>query len=102
MDAKQITTNSAKTVLARLFEGDQRNVEDIIAQDELSVRHVDAEGLNVAAKELVEKHPDMALKVLQGQKGKFQWFVGQLIKQNQGRLDAKKAAAALEPLLSPK
>ena len=99
LEAHKITTKSAKTILATIFTGDQRSVEDIIEQDDLAVREIDAAVLTEAAQHLVERHSDMAQKVRSGQKGKFQWFVGQLIREYDGKVDAQKAAAALKPFL---
>ena len=99
LKSNKITARSAKTVLTEIFEGDQRGVDEIINQDDLSIRQIDAGALDEAACELVEKHPEMAQKVRDGQKGKFQWFVGQLIRHYGGKIDAQKAAAALKPLL---
>ena len=100
LKAKKITAKSAKTALTRIFEGDKRSVDEIIDQEDLSIRQIDVGALNEVARKLVEKHPDMAQKVRNGQKGKFQWFVGQLIRHYEGKIDAQKATTALEPLLN--
>ena len=97
----RITGRSAKNILALVFNGDNRSIEEIIDQDGLAVQQLDEEVYAEAARRLVEQNADMAEKVRNGQKGKFQWFVGQLMRQGQGKFDAQKAAAALKPLLSP-
>lgn len=83
-----------------VFEGDGREVKEIIKQNNLEIQHLSEEYVLVA-KALVEANPDIANKVRNGQKGKFQWFVGQLIRQGRGKVDAEKAASVLRPLLLP-
>ena len=84
-----------------VFEGDSRDVGQIIKQDNLEIQHLSEEEHISAAKRLIEANPEIADKVRKGQKGKLQWFVGQLIRQGGNKVDAEKAVAVLRPLLLP-
>ena len=99
IEGERITRPSAKSVLLRVFHGDQRRVQEVIKQDRLEILQVDEEMLSMTAQQLVDQHPDVAQKARSGQKPKFDWFVGQLIRQFQGKLDPRKATAALKPFL---
>ena len=100
LEVGTITGHSAKSILGMVFEGDDRGIPEIIKQDRFAVQQLDEESYHRLAQAVVERFPDMADKVRKGQKGKLQWFVGQLMRQREGKIDAQKAAAALKPLLS--
>jgi aspartyl-tRNA(Asn)/glutamyl-tRNA(Gln) amidotransferase subunit B len=96
----RITGSSAKSILSMIFNGDLRGAQQIIEEDDLAVQQLDEDVYTKAALRLIEQNPEKAQKVRNGEKGKFQWFVGQMIRESQGKIDAKKAASALKPLLS--
>jgi Asp-tRNA(Asn)/Glu-tRNA(Gln) amidotransferase B subunit len=95
---KRVTNEGAKKLLALAFAGDTRHIETIIREEDLEVKtHSEAE-YRAMAEALVAQHPEIADKVRQGQKGKLQWFVGQMMRGHTG-MDPQEAARALKPLL---
>jgi aspartyl-tRNA(Asn)/glutamyl-tRNA(Gln) amidotransferase subunit B len=94
-----ITGKTAKELLAMKFQDDPRTIDEIVEQDDVLVQRLTDQECRDIAILLVEQNPEIADKVRKGQKGKLQWFVGQMMRQSKGRLDAKQAAQVLEQLL---
>lgn len=99
LDRNEISGKTAKAILSMVFDGDKRSVPSIIEMEDLAIQHLAPEYYHAAAQALVDEHADMANKVRQGQLGKLQWFVGQLMRQEAGRADAQKAREAFESVL---
>lgn len=97
--SKRITGQTAKRLLAMRSEGDQRDVLQIIVDEKLQLRTVSQEGYMTMAKALLEANPDLAQKAQQGQSGKLMWFVGQMMRQGKGSIEAEKAKSVLEASL---
>jgi len=97
--AKRITGQTAKQLLAMKVKGDKRDVSQIIGDDNLTLRTVSHEKYISMAKALIDANPDMAHKARQGQSGKLMWFVGQMMRQGQGSIEAEKAKLVLEESL---
>jgi len=97
--AKRITGQIAKKLLAMKFKGDKRDVRQIIGDDNLKLRTVSHEEYMIMAKALIDTHPDLAQKAQQGQSGKLMWFVGQMMRQGKGSIEAEKAKSVLEESL---
>ena len=100
LTSKHISGRTAKDVLALIFGGDTRDVAEIIRQDNLTVHYFSDKEYHEIARNLIKLHPEMAGKVLQGDKGKLQWFVGQFVRQANGKVDAQKASSVLRSLLN--
>lgn len=98
----KITGRTAKQLLSTIFRGDDkgRKVDDMIIEDNLLIQQLSEEEYLNMAEAVVQENEEMAEKVRQGQKGKLQWFVGQMMRR--GKVDARKAAAALGPVLGLK
>lgn len=92
----RISGKSAKEILSLVFNGDQRRVKEIITENGLEVQQLSEKLYNSTAKSLIEQHPEMAAKVRAGESGKLQWFVGQMLRQSKGRMEAGKAINALK------
>jgi Asp-tRNA(Asn)/Glu-tRNA(Gln) amidotransferase B subunit len=95
---KRITNEGAKKLLTLAFDGDARPIESIIREEDLEVKALSGAEYRAMAEALVARHPEMADKVRKGQKGKLQWFVGQMMRGRAG-MDPQEAAMALKPLL---
>ena len=100
LEAGKITGSTAKKLLAMVFDGDDRDVNTIIEQADLSLQRLSKEEYILMAQALLDKDPK---KVEQIQKrkqlGKLQFFVGQMMRQGSGKVEAQKAEAVLKELL---
>lgn len=95
----RITGHSAKKVLLLCLRGDLRPINTIIKEEDLALKELPrAEYLHMA-EGLIEANQAMAEKVRNGQSGKLMWFVGQMMREGKGSVEADKARAVLEELL---
>lgn len=95
---KRITGRTAKQLLATVFEGDGRAVDVIIEEENLRLHPLTAEEYRDMAAKVLSGNSQMAEKVREGQRGKLQFFVGQMMRQGEGRVEAVKAEAVLRQL----
>ncbi|MCJ1246637.1 hypothetical protein MMC30_003846 [Trapelia coarctata] len=95
----RITGRTAKQLLSMVFEGDTRAVYTIIEEESLRLHPLSAEEYQNMAENVISENPQMAEKVKKGQTGKLQFFVGQMMRQGEGRVEAVKAEAILRQLL---
>ena len=103
LDAKKITGSTAKKLLAMSFDGDERNVNTIIDQANLGLRHLSREEYIMMAQALLDKDPKKVEQIQKGkQLGKLKFFVGQMMRQGSGTIEAQKAEAVLKELLGLK
>lgn len=96
---KRITGQTAKKLLAMKFNGDRRHVGQIIGDDNLRLRTVSDEEYMTMAKALIDANLELARKARQGQSGKLMWFVGQMMRQGKGAIEAERARSVLEECL---
>jgi len=82
-----------------VFEGDARAVDVIIEEEDLRLHPLTAKEYKDMAEEVISGNPQMAEKVKNGQIGKLQFFIGQVMRQGEGRVEAVKAEAVLRQLL---
>lgn len=82
-----------------VFEGDTRTVYTIIDEENLRLHPLTAEEYQGMAETVILENSQMAEKVKKGQTGKLQFFVGQMMRQGEGRVEAVKAEAILRQLL---
>lgn len=95
-----ITGTTAKRLLLTLFEGDDRPVSTIIQQDDLSLNRLSREEYVAMAQTLLDGDVKKVEQIQRGkQLGKVQFFVGQMMRQGSGNVEAKKAEAVLKELL---
>ena len=99
LQCKRITGKTAKELLSLAFGGDIRPVTQIIADQNLAIQTLSLDEYRTIAASLAEQHADIAEKVREGQKGKIQFFVGQMMRQSRGRMDADQARQAIESVL---
>lgn len=98
---RQITGRTAKALLAAIFGGDGRTVEQIIAEDNLTLRPISQQEYVTMAQSLLDENPDMVKVIKEKQQlGKIRWFVGQMIRQgDEGTVEAEAAESVLRDLL---
>jgi len=78
----KITNNSAKELLSLLFNGDARDLDSIIQEENMLVQNIADEEYTKLAKSLVEANPDMVRAIKEkGELGKMMWFVGQMVRE---------------------
>ena len=100
LDAGKITGSTAKRLLAMMFDGDKRDVNTIIDQDNLSLQRLSREEYIAMAQALLDADPKKVEQIQKGkQLGKLKFFVGQMMRQGSGRVEAQKAEAVLKELL---
>ena len=86
-----------------IFDGDKRGVNTIIDQDNLSLQRLSREEYITMAQALLDEDPKKAEQIQKGkQLGKLKFFVGQMMRQGSGRVEAQKAEAVLKELLDLK
>ena len=103
LDEGKITGSTAKRLLAMLFDGDKRNVNTIIEQDNLSLQRLSRDEYIMMAQTLLDSDPKKVEQIQKGkQLGKLKFFVGQMMRQGSGRVEAQKAEAVLKELLDLK
>lgn len=100
LDEGKITGSTAKRLLAMIFDGDKREVNTIIDQDDLSLQRLSREEYITIAQALLDEDPKKVEQIQRGkQLGKLKFFVGQMMRQGSGRVEAQKAEAVLKELL---
>lgn len=82
-----------------VFAGDPRAVEVIVEEENLRLHPLTVEEYEIMAEEVISGNPQIAEKLKNGQVGKLQFFVGQMMRQGEGRVEAGKAEAVLRRLL---
>lgn len=98
---KRITGATAKQVLAMVFEGDQRPVEQLLEEENLLLRPLSKEEYVALAEAAISKNPQMVAQIREkNQLGKLGWFVGQMMRTGEkGRVEAQKAEETLRELI---
>ena len=100
LDEGNITGSTAKKLLAMVFDGDERDVNTIIEQDNLSLQHLPREEYIAMARALLDEDPKKVDQIRKkNQLGKIQFFVGQMMRKGGGKVEAKRAEAVLKELL---
>ena len=99
----KITGSTAKKILALVFNGDERDVNTIIEQDDLSLQRLSRDEYVTMAQALLDKDPQKVEQIKKGkQLGKLKFFVGLMMRQGSGKVEAQKAEAVLVELLGLK
>ena len=106
LQQRQITSHSAKQLLASVFEmsasGARSSVGQLIDDMNLRLKPLSEEGYVALAKTLMEKNPAMVDAVkAKGRRGKLMWFVGQMVRKgDEGTVEPEKAREVVERLFS--
>lgn len=104
LQSKQITSRSAKALLARKFEGDDRDVEQIIVDEDMILKPLSKAEYETLAKTLLDEKPEMVRDIVEkGQSKKVKWFVGQMMARGaEGSVEPDVAERVLVELLEGK
>lgn len=99
---KRITSRSAKKLLAEKFEGDQRDIDQLVKDYNMQLRPLSPDEYRSLAQTLLDEKPDMVRDIVEkGQEKKIKWFVGQMMARSpEGTVEADVAEKTLEGLLS--
>ena len=96
----RITGTTAKQLLAMVFDGDERAIDIIIREEKLNLDRLSREEYILMAQTLILENGDKVHQIQQKrQMGKLKWFVGEMMKQGKGNVEASKAEAILKELL---
>ncbi len=98
---KKITGRTAKQLLTMKFEGDERDVDDIVDEEGLWLVPMQKEEYIALAQRLLDDNDDIVQHIKKkGRMGPLQWFVGRMMREGEeGRVEAEKAEAALKEIL---
>lgn len=101
---KRITSRSAKKLLAEKFEGDERDINQLIQDYNMQLRPLSPEEYRSLAQSLLDEKPDMVRDIVEkGQEKKIKWFVGQMMARSpEGTVEADVAERTLQELLPKK
>lgn len=99
---KRITSRSAKKLLAEKFEGDKRDIDQLVKDYNMQLRPLSPDEYRSLAQTLLDEKPDMVRDIVEkGQEKKIKWFVGQMMARSpEGTVEADVAEKTLEGLLS--
>jgi aspartyl-tRNA(Asn)/glutamyl-tRNA(Gln) amidotransferase subunit B len=76
----EITSNSAKKLLALVFDGHSSQIRDIAASENFLISEVGDHEYEQVINRVLERHPDVVTAIQKkGQKGKIMWLVGQVM-----------------------
>lgn len=98
---KKVTGPVAKQVLAMVFEGDRRPMQQLLEEEGLLLRPLSREEYLALAQPLISANPQMVAQIRdKKQLGKLGWFVGQMMRAGEkGRVEAQRAEEILRELI---
>ena len=82
-----ISSTVAKDVFAKMY-GSGRSAEDIVAADGLA-QVSDTSAIEPHVQKVVDGHPEVLAEIRAGKDRKFQFLVGQVMKESRGKADPK-------------
>jgi aspartyl-tRNA(Asn)/glutamyl-tRNA(Gln) amidotransferase subunit B len=94
----RITAASGKKVFAKMFESGRPALEIIAAEGFATL--TDANEIERACREAIEKYPDNVAKFRAGNEGIFKFFVGQVMRTTRGQADPQVVNDTLRRLLA--
>ncbi|KAF2760073.1 hypothetical protein EJ05DRAFT_536258 [Pseudovirgaria hyperparasitica] len=98
---RKVTGKVAKQLLSTVFYEPEREVEDVVREEDLLLRPMNDEEYEALAQDVITKNEDVSVEVREtGHQGKLMFLVGQLIKHGEeGRVEADRAKLVLQKLL---
>lgn len=97
----RITGKTAKELLSMAFNGDSRDIESIIKEENLELQSLSRDVYLSMARDLIAEHEKLARRITQLQDHKkLRFFTGQLIQRGFGKIEPQKAEAVLKELLN--
>jgi aspartyl-tRNA(Asn)/glutamyl-tRNA(Gln) amidotransferase subunit B len=98
MEAGEVTAQSGKKVLARMFESGESAGEIIAAEGLAQVS--DAAVIERISREVIARSPENAAKFRAGAEGVFKYFVGQVMRETRGQANPQIVNDTLRRLLA--
>lgn len=98
----RITYTIAKDLLVKTFQGDRRDINTIIMEENLAFRSLPREFYENMARKLIDEKPELVQHIQKsGKYQKIQWFVGQMMQRapGKGKMEPRKAEAILKELI---
>lgn len=100
LTADRITGRTAKQLLTMVFDNEPRDINTIIKAENLELVRLPREKYVALAQGLIEENSGMVQQIMQkGQMGKLKWFVGQMMRKGEGKVEGPRAEAILRELL---
>lgn len=98
---KSITSRSGKRILAMVFEGDARSVQEIVDEENLALTPLSEEEYMALARAVLDGKPDMVRDIQEkGQTKKISYFVGQMMARSaEGSVEPDRAEKTLRVVL---
>lgn len=98
---KRITGPTAKQVLAMVFDGDQRPIQQLLEEENLILRPLSREEYVALAEAAISKNPQLVAQIREkNHVGKLGWFVGQMMRMGEkGRVEAQRAEEVLREMI---
>ena len=95
-----ITGTTAKQLVAMVFDGEKRSIDTLIMEESLGLQRLSREDYLAMAQTFLDENEEKVRQIQEkGKLGKLKWFVGQMMRQGQGNVEAARAQAVLEELL---
>lgn len=96
----RITGSTAKRLLIMAFDGESRDIDTVIHDDNMGLEVLSREAYQKLAQDLIAENGQMVEQItVKGQHGKIHWLVGQMMRKGQGKLEARKAESILREAL---
>lgn len=96
----RITGTIAKDLLVKTFKGDPRDINTVIVEEDLGFQSLPRKFYEKMARKLIKEKPELVQQIQKnGKLGKIQWFVGQMMRRAQGKMEPRRAEAILKELL---
>jgi hypothetical protein len=99
IDKGTISSSIAKDVFAKMYDSG-RAAADIVAADGLA-QISDSSSLAPIVKRVVGAHPDIVAEIRAGKDRKFQFLVGQVMKETKGQADPRTVSELVRAKLQP-
>ena len=100
---KKITGQSAKRLFLLALENPGSTMSRLLKEKKLELKEVPRAVYLRMAQSLIDANHEMAEKVRKGHQvhqGKLMWFVGQMVRDGKGSIEAPRAKEVLEELLA--
>lgn len=96
----RITGSTAKHLLIMAFDGEPRTIDTVIDDEKMWLEVLPREKYLTLAQDLIAENEKMIQQItIKGQHGKFNWLLGQMMRNGKGKLEASKAEAILREVL---
>ena len=83
-----------------VFGGESRDVNTVIKAENMELVRLSRKEYSALAQRLIDQHTEMVQQIKQkGHVGKVRWFVGQMMRQGEGKVEADRAEAVVRELL---